>query len=85
MPINLGNPDEISVLKAAEEVLEIVGSSPKRTSSKIVFKGLPKDDPKVRRPDISKAKKLLNWEPKVKRQEGFSRTFEYFKKKLNVL
>ena len=83
LPVNLGNPDEISILQAAEEVVELVnGSSPKGTSSKIVFKGLPKDDPKVRRPDISKAKKLLNWEPRVSREEGFKRTFEYFKRKL---
>lgn len=82
LPVNLGNPDEISVLQAAEEVLEIVGSSPKGTSSKIVFKGLPVDDPKVRRPDISKAKELLTWEPKIKRRDGFQKTFDYFSNKL---
>ena len=78
LPVNIGNPDEVSILQAAQEVREIV----KGTTSKIVFKGLPIDDPKVRRPDITKARKLLNWEPKVNRKEGFQRTYEYFLKKM---
>lgn len=79
MPVNIGNPDEISILQAAEEVLSLVDSS----SSKITFQGLPKDDPKVRRPDITKAKSILNWTPKVSREEGFKLTYNYFKEKLN--
>ncbi len=72
-PINLGNPVEMSVLEFAEKVLEITGSD-----SKITFKGLPVDDPKVRRPDISRAKEVLGWEPRVKLGEGLSRTIDYF-------
>ncbi|HHH55158.1 MAG TPA: SDR family oxidoreductase [Bacteroidetes bacterium] len=78
LPVNIGNPDEITILQAAEEVLRIV----KNTTSKIVFKGLPTDDPKVRRPDITKAKKLLNWQPEVSREEGFKITYDYFLKKI---
>jgi len=78
LPVNVGNPDEITILQAAEEVVKLVEG----TTSKIVFKGLPKDDPKVRRPDITKAKSILDWTPKVDRAEGLKRTYEYFKKKL---
>ena len=78
LPINLGNPDEISVLQAAEEIVALVDG----TTSQISFEGLPVDDPKVRRPDITKAKKILNWEPKISREEGLKRTYEYFKTKL---
>jgi dTDP-glucose 4,6-dehydratase len=78
-PVNIGNPDEISILQAAEEVLDIV----ENTSSKLSFHGLPKDDPKVRRPDITKAKEILNWSPKVSRAEGFKITYDYFHKTLN--
>ena len=78
LPVNIGNPDEVSILQAAKEVQGIV----KGTTSEIVFKGLPVDDPKVRRPDITKARKLLSWEPKVDRKEGFQRTYEYFLKKM---
>ncbi|CAG0908816.1 unnamed protein product, partial [Cyprideis torosa] len=80
LPVNIGNPDEISILQAAEEVIELVEG----TTSKIVFKGLPKDDPKVRRPDITKAKEILGWSPTVERAEGLVRTYEYFKKKLSA-
>ena len=73
-PVNIGNPDEISILKAAKEVLGIV----KDSTSKITFHGLPKDDPKVRRPDITKAKKILNWSPAIDRKTGFLKTYEYF-------
>jgi len=78
LPVNIGNPDEISILQAVDEVLQLV----KGTTSKIVFKGLPKDDPKVRRPDITKAKNILDWEPKIDRAEGFRITYDYFLKKL---
>ncbi len=79
LPVNIGNPDEITILQAAEEVIELVEG----TTSKIVFKGLPKDDPKVRRPDITKAKDILGWSPKVDRVEGLVKTYAYFKKKLD--
>ena len=78
LPVNIGNPDEISILQAAQEVLELVDD----TTSKIIFQGLPKDDPKVRRPDITKAKQILGWSPKVDRAEGLVKTYEYFKEKL---
>ena len=80
LPVNIGNPDEISILDAAEEVLSMVEGS----SSKITFHGLPKDDPKVRRPNISKAKDILGWAPTVSRQEGFKLTYNYFKEKLSA-
>ncbi len=78
-PVNIGNPDEITILEFAEEVLKFTNSK-----SKIVFKELPVDDPKVRQPDITRAKKLLNWEPKISRTEGIKITLEYFKKKLGM-
>lgn len=74
-PINLGNPDEITLLEFAKEIQELTGSK-----SKIVFKPLPKDDPKQRRPDITRAKQILGWEPRISRKEGLKRTLEYFKK-----
>lgn len=77
LPVNIGNPDEITLKEAAEEVKKLVG-----TKSNIVYKPLPVDDPKTRRPDITKAKSLLHWEPKVHRQEGFKYTLLYFKKTL---
>ncbi|MCL4118866.1 UNVERIFIED_CONTAM: hypothetical protein GTU68_038114 [Idotea baltica] len=73
LPVNIGNPIEITIKQAAEEVIQLTN-----TSSKIVFKDLPKDDPKVRQPDISKAKKILEWTPTVNRSEGFKKTNEYF-------
>ncbi len=76
-PINLGNPDEISILSLAQEIIELCGSR-----SKIVFKDLPEDDPKVRQPDITKARELLNWEPKVSRKYGLLKTIEYFRSKI---
>ena len=75
MPVNIGNTSEISILDFAKEVVKIVGNP----NAKIVFKELPEDDPKVRRPDISLAKKVLDWEPKVDRAEGVLKTYEYFK------
>ena len=77
-PVNIGNPVEISIKQAAEEIVNLT-----QTTSKIVYKDLPKDDPKVRQPDISKAKELLGWTPKVSRKEGFAKTFNYFKGVLN--
>ncbi|WP_445475054.1 UDP-glucuronic acid decarboxylase family protein [Methanococcoides methylutens] len=73
-PVNIGNPAEMSVLEFAKEVLEIIG-----TDSRIVFEQLPVDDPKVRRPDISRAKDVLGWEPKVGLGDGLKMTVEYFK------
>lgn len=78
LPVNIGNPDEITIQQFAEEVLKLTGSK-----SRIAYHPLPEDDPKVRQPDISKAKKLLGWEPKVSRTEGIKRTLEYFKKIIN--
>ena len=74
-PVNVGNPDEVTIKEFAEEVIKLTGSK-----SKIVYKPLPVDDPKVRQPDIRKAKKLFDWEPKVKRDEGLAMTIEYFRK-----
>jgi dTDP-glucose 4,6-dehydratase len=76
-PMNLGNPDEISVLDLAKEIIALA-----RTKSKILHKPLPEDDPKVRQPDISKARTILKWEPKVPRSVGLKKTLEYFKAKL---
>lgn len=76
-PVNIGNPEEITIHQFAKEVLELTGSK-----SKIVNKELPIDDPKVRQPDISKAKRVLNWEPKVKRRDGLKMTILYFQEKV---
>lgn len=72
-PINLGNPGEFTIKELAEKVIELTGSS-----SKLIYKPLPSDDPKQRCPDISKAKKLLNWEPKIQLDEGLKKTILYF-------
>ncbi len=74
MPVNIGNPNEISLLDFAKEVLKLTGAG-----VKIVHKPLPVDDPKQRKPDITKAKKLLGWEPKIDRADGLKRTYDYFK------
>jgi dTDP-glucose 4,6-dehydratase len=74
MPVNIGNPNEISLKDFAEEVLKLTGNK-----VKIIYKPLPEDDPKQRKPDITKAKKILGWEPKVERAEGLAKTFDYFK------
>jgi dTDP-glucose 4,6-dehydratase len=74
MPMNIGNPAEISILDFAKEVLDLTNNQ-----VSIIFKPLPVDDPKNRQPDISKAKEILGWEPKVKRQDGLRVTLEYFK------
>lgn len=74
LPVNIGNPREITILDFAQEIIKLTG-----TSQKIVFKPLPQDDPLQRQPDISKAKEILNWEPKISREEGMQRTYQYFK------
>ncbi|WP_270089239.1 UDP-glucuronic acid decarboxylase family protein [Sphingobacterium sp. SYP-B4668] len=73
-PINIGNPDEINLNQLAKEIIEITQSK-----SKIRYQELPTEDPKQRRPDISKAKRLLDWEPRVSRKEGLERTIEYYR------
>jgi len=78
LPVNCGNPIEITIKQAAEEVIKLTNSK-----SKIIFTDLPKDDPKVRRPDISLAKEVLDWEPKIDRQEGLQKTYDYFKSVLS--
>jgi dTDP-glucose 4,6-dehydratase len=77
-PVNLGNPEEITILNFAKEIVALTGSK-----SRIIFSTLPENDPKVRQPDITKAKTILGWEPRVGRQEGLRRTLQYFKKKLS--
>jgi dTDP-glucose 4,6-dehydratase len=73
-PVNIGNPDEISILDFAQEIIALTG-----TNQKVVFHDLPKDDPKQRKPDISRAQDILGWEPKVGRAEGLKITYDYFK------
>lgn len=73
-PVNIGNPDEISIKEFAEEIIKLTG-----TNQKIIYTPLPKDDPKQRQPDITRAKELLGWEPKVSRKEGLKITYDYFK------
>jgi dTDP-glucose 4,6-dehydratase len=76
-PVNLGNPSEVSILEFAREILALSGSA-----STLVFKPLPQDDPKVRKPDITRARQLLGWEPKVDRHDGLKRTLDYFRMKV---
>ena len=76
-PVNIGNPAEITILEFAEEVKKLAGAK-----NEIVFHPLPQDDPKVRQPDIARAKQLLGWEPRVGRAEGLKRTMDFFRKKL---
>lgn len=73
-PVNIGNPQEVSILEFAKEIIQLTGST-----SKIIYKDLPHDDPKVRKPDISKAREVLNWEPMYPREEGLKKTLDYFK------
>jgi dTDP-glucose 4,6-dehydratase len=73
-PVNIGNPNEITIKEFGEEIIKLTG-----TSQKLVSKPLPTDDPKQRKPDISKAKEILGWEPKVSREDGLKITYEYFK------
>ncbi len=78
LPVNIGNPEEITLNQFAAEILKLTGSK-----QKITYLPLPKDDPKQRQPDITKARTLLGWEPKVNREEGLKITYEYFKKALS--
>lgn len=78
-PVNIGNPAELTMLELAKEIIELTDSE-----SKIIFEDLPSDDPKVRQPNISRAREILNWEPKVERKEGLLRTIEDFRKRLNI-
>ncbi len=76
-PVNLGNPDEVTILQLTREIIEVTGSR-----SDVIFEPLPQDDPKVRRPDITKAKHCLGWEPRVSRLDGLKRTIPYFQASL---
>jgi dTDP-glucose 4,6-dehydratase len=76
-PVNLGNPDEVSILEFAREILALSGSA-----SKLVFHPLPQDDPKVRKPDITRARQLLGWEPTVVRHDGLKRTLDHFRRQV---
>jgi dTDP-glucose 4,6-dehydratase len=73
-PVNIGNPDEITIAQFAEEIIKLTG-----TNQKVIYKDLPIDDPKQRQPNITKAREVLGWSPKVSRQEGLKLTYEYFK------
>ncbi len=73
-PVNIGNPEEIPVVEIAKEIIELT-----RSKSKLVFEELPENDPKVRQPDITRAREILGWEPKVSRLDGLKKTVEYFK------
>lgn len=73
-PVNIGNPSEITIAQFAEEIIKLTG-----TKQKVIYKDLPQDDPKQRQPDITKARKILGWEPKVSREEGLKITYAYFK------
>jgi dTDP-glucose 4,6-dehydratase len=73
-PVNIGNPQEITIKDFAEEIIKLTG-----TKQKVVYHELPQDDPKQRQPDITVARKVLNWEPKIDRAEGLKRTYAYFK------
>ncbi len=79
LPVNIGNPVEITLQEFAEEIQKLIGGT-----SKIIYQPLPTDDPKQRKPDITKAKEILGWEPKVDRIEGLKITLDYFKKSLGV-
>ena len=78
-PVNIGNQDELTMLQLAKEIIELTGSK-----SKIIFKDLPDDDPKVRQPDTTRAKSILQWSARVDRKEGLQKTIEYFKTKMHV-
>jgi dTDP-glucose 4,6-dehydratase len=78
-PVNIGNPVEMSLLEMAEKILQVTGSK-----SKIVFKPLPEDDPKVRQPDITQAQSLLGWEPRVNLEEGLRATLDYFRTSIDA-
>jgi dTDP-glucose 4,6-dehydratase len=73
-PVNVGNPSEITISQFAEEIIKLTG-----TNQKVIYKDLPVDDPKQRQPDITRAKEILGWEPKVSREEGLKITYDYFR------
>ena len=75
MPVNIGNPDEFTILECAQMVLKVTGSK-----SQIRYEPLPQDDPKQRRPDITKARQLLGWEPKIDLETGLRQSLDYFQK-----
>jgi dTDP-glucose 4,6-dehydratase len=77
-PVNIGNPDEITISQFAEEIIKLTG-----TNQKVIYKPLPQDDPKQRKPDITKARQILDWEPKYSRAEGLKPTYEFFKNKIS--
>ena len=79
-PVNIGNPDEVSIKEFAQEVIELTG-----TSSTLTFEDLPADDPKVRQPDITRARETLGWTPQVDRAEGLRRTLEYFRRRVEAV
>jgi dTDP-glucose 4,6-dehydratase len=76
-PVNIGNPREMTIKQFAEEIIRITG-----TSAQIEYRALPVDDPKVRQPNISRAKKVLNWEPKVDFDQGIRTTIDYFRSRI---
>ena len=78
-PVNIGNPHEVTMLELAREIIKITNSK-----SEIIFNALPEDDPKVRQPDITKAKNILNWLPVIQREEGLIKTMHYFKKAMSI-
>ena len=78
-PVNIGNPQEMTIEGIARTIIKMTGSK-----SKIIFQDLPEDDPKVRQPDITRARTLLGWEPKVPLEQGLVKTIEYFKRKMGV-
>jgi nucleoside-diphosphate-sugar epimerase len=78
-PVNIGNPVEMTMLEFARAIIEATGSR-----SKIIFKPLPQDDPRQRQPDITRARMVLGWEPRVKLEQGLVKTIEYFRGKLRA-
>jgi dTDP-glucose 4,6-dehydratase len=76
-PVNIGNPHEMTIEEIARTIIRMTGSK-----SQIVYRPLPEDDPKVRQPDITRARTILGWEPKVSLEEGLTKTLEYFRKKV---
>ena len=80
LPVNIGNPHEMTVLEFAKKIIQLTNSK-----STIAYKPLPEDDPQVRQPDITKARKILGWEPKIKLDDGLSKTIEYFRSRLTEL
>jgi dTDP-glucose 4,6-dehydratase len=79
-PVNIGNPHEMTIEGIAKTIIQMTGSK-----SKIIYQDLPVDDPKVRQPDITRARTLLGWEPKVKLEQGLVKTIDYFKRKMGVV